>query len=299
MQTNSFFEFTHIHTNGVRLHTALAGPQQGPLVVMLHGFPEYWRGWARQAAHLAQHGYRVALPDQRGYNLSGKPEGVRAYRVETLVEDVFGLAEALGYERFHLAGHDWGAMVAWQAALRRPERLEKLVIANVPHPDVMQRFLLSSFEQIRKSWYIFFFQLPGLPEWLMRRRDCALLRRMMRESARPDTFSPSDLEAYAAAWRQPGALTAMVNWYRAAFRGAARSLWRTSNRSQEGASRRVVMPALILWGVKDVALSYDMAAASLELCERGGLVPFEDATHWVQHDKADEAGRLILEFLNG
>ena len=293
------FEHIAIETNGVRLHVAQAGPADGRVVLLLHGFPEFWRGWARQAGALVEAGFRVVIPDQRGYNLSDKPEGVENYRVGILVKDMIGLLDALGCERVLLAGHDWGAMVAWEIALRSPERVEKLVIANVPHPAVMQRFLLTRFKQMLKSWYILFFQIPGLPEWLLSRGDYAAMRRMMVASAGAGTFSEADLAAYSAAWRQPGALKAMIHWYRAAFRGTVRGL-RRGRRSRAGSgetsARRVKAPTLILWGMKDVALSHEMAVSSIEYCQQGELVFFKDATHWVQHDEAEAVGERMVSF---
>src|SRR5664279_5354974 len=142
-----------IQTNGVTLHVAQAGAPDAPLVILLHGFPEFWYGWHQQIPFLAEHGYRVCAPDQRGYNISDKPAGIDAYRVETLVDDVIGLINASGREKVYLVGHDWGAAVAWAVALLHPERLDKLVIMNVPHPKVFAETLRSSLRQMLKSWY--------------------------------------------------------------------------------------------------------------------------------------------------
>ena len=148
------YNHTFIETNGIRLHVVLAGPEAGRLVILLHGFPEYWYGFRSQIPPLAEAGYRVVVPDQRGYNLSEKPKGVNAYRVSTLAADIVSLMDALGREKAYLVGHDWGAVVAWEIAIHFPQRLEKLAILNVPHPDVMQKFLLSNMHQVRKSWYV-------------------------------------------------------------------------------------------------------------------------------------------------
>ncbi len=285
---------TYIQTNGIRLHAAMCGPQDGRLLILLHGFPEYWRGWQKQMELLAQAGLRVIVPDQRGYNLSDKPRGVGAYAVDELSRDVTGLADALGYERFYLAGHDWGAAVAWHTALRCPQRVEKLAILNVPHPDVMARFLRSRPAQLLKSWYILYFQIPALPEALLRMGNFAGLGRMLRMSGRyapgqAPTFSPEDLSGYRQAWAQPGALTSMLNWYRAAFRGALRG--------GNLPARRVSVPTLMLWGAQDIALSLEMAHPSIELCDRGRLVVYPDATHWVQHDEAATVTEQLTDFL--
>ena len=285
-------EKTTIPTNGIRLHVVQSGPVDGPLVILLHGFPEYWGGWHRQIGPLAAAGFHVLVPDQRGYNLSDKPPGIAAYTIDQLVADVIGLIDASGCEKACLAGHDWGAAVAWETALRYPQRLEKLAILNVPHLDVMQRFLLSDFEQFRKSWYIYFFQIPGLPEWLLRRDTCANARRMMRASSNPDTFSDADLDGYVEAWSQPGALTAMINWYRAMFRRGIQG----PKDPNKIPLRRVSVPTLLLWGMHDLALSLRMAQPSIDLCDQGRLVFFEDATHWVQHDQAEAVTQHLIEF---
>jgi len=285
-------EHTFWQINGLRLHAVQAGRRDGPLVVLLHGFPEFWYGWRNQIGPLAEAGYGVLVPDQRGYNLSDKPKGIAAYQIDHLVADVIGLLDAAGCSKAFLVGHDWGAAVAWEVALGFPERLEKLAILNVPHPAVMRRTLLSSLRQMLKSWYIFYFQIPGLPERLLGSDHCAGMRRMMRLSGKPGTFSDADLEMYAQAWCQPEALTSMIHWYRAAFRESLRGPWNPKKTTLQ----RVKVPTLMLWGANDVALSREMAQPSIDLCEEGRLVFFENATHWVQHDEAEGVTRELLEF---
>ena len=281
-----------IETNGVRLHVAQAGPADGPLLILLHGFPEFWYGWRRQIGPLAEAGFRVVVPDQRGYNLSEKPDGVNAYAIELLARDVTGLIEALGRQQAYLAGHDWGAAVAWHSAARYPERIQKLVILNVPHPAVMIDMLQRSPRQLLKSWYIFFFQLRGLTEWLLRRGDYSGLVNMLKGSAKEGTFSAQDLEAYRTAYRQPGALTGMLNWYRAMFQAGLRS----QRAHQEITPRKIQVPTLVLWGVQDIALSKDLAQPSVNQCQQGELVFFENATHWLQHDEPEAVTEAIRSF---
>ena len=196
-------------TNGVNLHVVMAGPQDGPLVILLHGFPEFWYGWRQQMPALAAAGYTVWAPDQRGYNRSDKPAGVGAYAIDTLAQDVAGLIEASGREQVYLVGHDWGAAVAWWVAGKYPERVKKLAILNVPHPAVMRRAVLEDAEQRKRSWYIFFFQLPWLPEQSLSQENFTNLIRSLKGSGRRGTFTDDDLAAYRQAWSQPGALTAM------------------------------------------------------------------------------------------
>jgi pimeloyl-ACP methyl ester carboxylesterase len=269
----------------VKLHAVAAGPLDGPIVLLLHGFPEFWRGWHRQIEPLADAGFRVIVPDQRGYNLSSKPTGVASYAISELVSDVITIADQLGREKIFLAGHDWGAAVAWSAALLHPERIAKLGILNVPHPSVMRRFLSSNLRQLRRSWYMFFLQVPWLPEALFRARNFKLGTSALLRSSRPDTFSEKDLTQYRAAWSQPGALTAMMNWYRAAFRHRPRI-----------ADRTVHVPTRILWGERDAFLLAEMAQASLRYCDNADLFTFADASHWLQHEQPVRVSELLIDF---
>jgi len=282
------YEKVYIETNGIRLHMIMAGPKDGQPVILLHGFPEFWYGWRKQIPALAEAGYRIIVPDQRGYNLSDKPKGVKAYTLDKLVADILGLIDALGYEKVNLVGHDWGAMVAWAFAIWHPERLHKLSILNVPHPAVMLNFLRRGDpEQLRRSWYIFAIQLPWLPEAMLSADNWRGADRALRGSGKIHTFTKEDISEYKKAWSQPGAMTAMLNWYRAIVR----------HRPQMPKDMRVKVPTLIVWGMNDVALSHRMARLSLDYCEDGKLVFFEEATHGVQHDEAGAVNQLLIEFL--
>src|SRR5690348_10019785 len=211
-------EHLNFHNGPIELHAVAAGREDAPVVLLLHGFPEFWYSWHRQIEPLASAGFRVIVPDQRGYNTSSKPRGISSYALSHLVSDVLAIADQLSQQRIFLAGHDWGAAVAWSVALLHPHRVSKLAILNVPHPSVMRRFLKTNRRQLRRSWYMFFFQLPWLPEAAFRAFHFRLGVRSLVRSSREGTFSPDDLEQYRAAWSQPGALTAMIHWYRAAFR---------------------------------------------------------------------------------
>ncbi len=281
------FEHTYLQTSpGIRLHVVLVGPPEGTPVVLLHGFPEFWYGWRRQALALAAKGYRVILPDQRGYNLSSAPREVAAYGLESLAGDVTALLDQLGIEKTLLAGHDWGAAVAWAVGILHPERVERLAILNVPHPAVMMKFIGKSPKQMLKSWYIGFFQIPGLADWLMSRNNFAGAIAMLKASGKANTFRPEDLQEYRQAYANSGGLTGMINWYRALMRF----------RPAMPRDVRLNMPVLILWGKNDVALSYEMAQESLRYCTNGKLVTFENATHWVQHDEAEAVSQSLLDF---
>ena len=229
----------------------------------------------------------MIAPDQRGYNLSDKPKGIKSYRLEELTNDILGLIDALEYEKVNLVGHDFGALVAWMVAIKYPERLHRLGIINVPHPSVMWRFLRRDFEQMRRSLYALFFQLPWLPETILRIGNWRVASSSLCRSGRPNAFTNEDIEQYKESWSQPGAMTAMLNWYRAASR----------YRPDLANGMQVQVRTLILWGVQDFALSRRMARPSLDYCEDGNLIFFPDATHWVQREEADEVNRRLLAFL--
>ena len=270
---------------GITLNAIAAGPNDGPVVILLHGFPEFWYGWHRQIEPLAAAGFRVIVPDQRGYNLSSKPAGVASYALTELVSDVIAIADQLGKERFFLAGHDWGAAVAWSAALLHPNRVAKLAILNVPHPSVMRSYLKTNRRQLRKSWYMFFFQLPWFPEAFLSASNFRKGMASLVGSSRPGTFSTDELAQYRAAWSQPGALTAMINWYRAAFR------YRPAF-----PDRTVRVPTRILWGEHDAFLLSEMAHKSLRYCTDGELFTFANASHWLQHEEPVLVSEHLIDF---
>jgi len=250
------------------------GPVTGPLVLLLHGFPEFWYGWRHQLPSLAAAGYRVWAPDQRGYNKSDKPPGILAYRLEALAADVIWLIDAAGRERACLVGHDRGGVIAWWIAMHAPNRLQRMVVINAPHSAAMRRQLRRHTAQWLKSAYFGWFQLPWIPELAIRLGRWRLFVRALQRSSRPGTFTPTDLERYREAWSHPQALRAMLNWYRALVRVPPR----------RPAPLPVTVPTLLLWGANDVFLGREMARGSIEQCEQGRLVMFEEATHWVHHE---------------
>jgi pimeloyl-ACP methyl ester carboxylesterase len=280
-------EYSYINTNGIKLHTVQTGPKSGAPVILLHGFPEFWYGWRNQIPALAQAGCRVIVPDQRGYNLSDKPKGVKSYDIYTLVEDIIGLIDALEYEKVNLVGHDWGAFVAWTLANKYPERLHKLSILNAPHPAVMKKFLLRDFEQMRRSWYAYLFQLPWLPEAGLKRNHWRGAEHALRGSAKSRAFTTEDIEKYKKAWSQPAAMTSMINWYRAAIQ----------HQQPLPDDPRIKAPTLMMWGMKDFALTHRMARPSMDYVDDGNLILFPEATHWVQHDAADEVNHYLIDFI--
>ncbi|MGH7595816.1 MAG: alpha/beta fold hydrolase [bacterium] len=282
----SQLEYHYLQTNGITLHVVESGPSDGPLVILLHGFPEFWYGWRHQIEALANAGYRVLAPDQRGYNLSDKPKGISAYNLDALAGDVVGLIDAVGREKAFLAGHDWGGAAAWWAAIKYPQRLEKVAILNAPHPKVMRWNMLHNRAQRRKSWYFLLFQMPFLPEWRMQKDNWRIGARALRGSSRKGIFSDADISRYREAWSQPGATKGMFNWYRASLRG----------RPKRVPSLRVTVPTLLIWGAKDRFLGRELAQPSIDLCDEGKLVFIEEASHWVQHEEPEQINKLLLEF---
>jgi epoxide hydrolase 4 len=281
-------EWTHGEAviDGVRLHYVEAG--EGPLVVLLHGFPEFWYSWRHQIPALAGAGFRVIAPDMRGYNLSDKPEGTDAYRVELLVDDVAGLVRHTGAERATIVGHDWGGLVAWYAAILRPEVVERLGVINAPHPAAYRRELTRSTQALR-SWYAGFFQLPVLPETAVSAGDFKLVEHVLRsEPVREGAFSDEDIRLYKEALAQPGALTAAINYYRAAARDQSNLF--------SLAERRIDAPTLLIWGEKDPYLVSSLAEDLEEWVPRIRLERLP-ASHWVPVDAAEAVNRLLLDFL--
>jgi pimeloyl-ACP methyl ester carboxylesterase len=288
-------EQSFLKVNNLHFHVVQAGPPDGDLVILLHGFPEFWYGWRKQILPLVAAGFRVWMPDQRGYNLSDKPHSIHEYRLNKLAMDVIGLIEIAGRDRAALIGHDWGAAVAWHTAQNFPNKVAKLGILNVPHPAIMISTLQRSLKQLLMSWYIFAFQIPWIPERIARSMNWAFLSSALRNTNRPETFSEADLVLYREAWAQPNAITGMLNWYRAAFRSGIRHIGRARLHNQ--GRQRIHPPTLMLWGVNDTALSHEMAQPSISLCDDGNLIFFEGASHWIQHEEAAQVNRNLIEFL--
>jgi len=282
-------ELTHRYAKlgDVRLHYVEAG--EGPLVLLLHGFPQFWYEWRHQIPALVEAGFRVVAPDMRGYNLSDKPPGVRAYRVELLARDVERLILACGERTASVVGHDWGAIVAWVAAMRHPGHVRRLAILNVPHPARFLDGLLSPGQLLRSS-YMFFFQIPRLPEAVIRAGDFAILRSALRrDPVGPGVFTVEDIEWYIGAMARPGALTATLNYYRSLLRNP---------REMGALLERIEAPVLVIWGERDRFLSRRLAepprlwVPNLLRVER-----LRGASHWVAEDRPLEVNTLLLDFL--
>ena len=282
-------QFRILHINHIALHVVLAGPASGKPLIFLHGFPEFWFAWRGQIDHFVSSGYRVIIPDQRGYNLSEKPPGIAKYSIDLLARDVVGVLDSVSGSKAFIVGHDWGAAVTWYLAARYSDRVHRTAMLSVPHPRVFIKNLIMNPAQLRRSWYTFFFQLPWLPECIVRRRDWALLVRVLRDTSPPGVFSDSDLEQYKKSWAQKGALTAMFNWYRAA-------LLRPPKMPLDPEASRVKVPAFVILGKNDQFACETMARESLQYCDDGHLEMFETASHWVQHEEPAKLNNLLSQF---
>ena len=277
----------------VTLHYAAAGPADGDLVVLLHGFPEFWYAWRHQLPALADKGYHVVAPDLRGYNRSDKPVGVSSYGIDHLVADVVGLFHHLDRESAHVAGHDWGGGIAWEVARVRPDVVDRLAVLNAPHPRALQRELLRNPGQLRRSWYMAYFQVPRLPEWGLTRNGGALVARVLREGATdPAAFTGGELMHFRIAFCREGVATAAVNYYRAMVReGICRVL-----RGRGLGDPTVAVPTLVLWGEQDEALSPALLEGLDDWVPELTVERFPEAGHWLVADEPGDVSRQLGDF---
>jgi len=284
---SDLIEHRYAQLGDVRLHYVEVG--EGPLVLLLHGFPQFWYMWRFQIPALAGAGFRVVAPDMRGYNLSEKPRGVSSYRVELLARDVERLILACGEASAMVVGHDWGAAVAWVTAMMYPERVKRLGILNLPHPERFARGLLRPAQLLRSS-YMFFFQIPRLPEKGLVVGDFASLRYALRnEQMHPGAFTDVDIERYVEALARPGALTAALNYYRALFR--------RNPLKARAPLRRIEAPVMVIWGERDRYLGKELAEPAATWVPNLRVERLPDASHFVAEDRPDEVNSLLIGFL--
>lgn len=279
-----------VTANGKRFEVLTCGAGDD-LALCLHGFPEIALGWREQMFVLADHGYRVWAPNQRGYGKSFRPPRMEDYAIERLMEDIAGLIDASGARKVSLLGHDWGAMVAWCFAARRIRPLEKLVIINVPHPASYSR-IFSSPRQVLRSWYVWAFQVPVVPEWFLGRDGAkGIGRSMLRTCSVPDSFPRELIAACCANAAQPGALKAMIDWYRAFIGGGG-----LKRQLREGFPV-IEIPTLMLWGEEDKFLEKYMTDGTDRFVRNLKLIFLPGVSHWVQQDAGERCNRELLSFL--
>jgi pimeloyl-ACP methyl ester carboxylesterase len=283
-------DYQTIRANGIDFNVAMAGAGER-LALCLHGFPESSYSWRYQMPLLAQLGYRVWAPDLRGYGASSRPKGVAAYALENLEADVAALIEASGAKEVLLVGHDWGALIAWYYAMFGRLPISRLIIMNVPHPALMQKGLRTR-RQLTKSWYIFFFQLPWIPEWGLARRGCEAIGRVFRDMAVDKSRFPEEvLRVYRDAADRPGALTAMLNYYRALVRGF--------RRIRRRGMAPINIPTLMIWGEVDAALGKELTYGTQEYVSNLTLRYLPNVSHWVQQEAPETVNAMIEGWLLG
>jgi len=278
----------YVTVNNVKLHYVEEG--SGPLVILLHGFPDFWYGWRKQIPALSRK-YRVVAPDMRGYNVSEKPKRLDDYRLNLLADDIGELIRSFGAEQALVAGHDWGGAVAWALAARYPEMIAKVAVLNAPHPAEMRRALRTlDWRQLRKSYYAFLFQLPRIPEWVIGRNLEGFFRHIFQRTS-GEADAKAVIEKYVEAYSQAGALTAALNYYRAAAR--------YPDDLELSAARRIAVPALMIWGEQDKVLGKALARRSSDYCEDLETIYDPTSGHWVQIENPGFVNATLLEFFGG
>jgi pimeloyl-ACP methyl ester carboxylesterase len=278
-------ELSRCRLGEIEIAFAQAGPADGELVILLHGFPEYCGSWRKQMASLAEAGFHVVAPDQRGYNLSSKPAAVADYDLDNLAADVIGLARYLGHGTFSLIGHDWGGSVAWWIASRNATTPRRMVVLNAPHPAIWREAMGRDWRQWLRSWYVRVMRLPRLPELMIGR----LGYQALSQALEPAKLTQAELDRYRKAWSQPGALTGMINWYRAFMK----------KRFPAAASFVVDVPTLIIWGDLDPYALPELAESSARLCAKARVVHMPECAHWVQHEQPGRVTELLVAFVSG
>jgi epoxide hydrolase 4 len=281
------FEAIDVKTNGIRLRVRTAGSGDR-LALLLHGFPTSWFSWREQIPALARLGYRVWAPDLRGYGDSDKPLGVDAYRMDELLADVAGLIDAAAAREVLLVTHDWGGGIGWEFMGQAIRRVDRFAVLNTPHPQIFRRSLVRSPRQFLRSWYWLLFQLPAIPEWFLRRRGYqAIVNAFKRTTADPSRFPAEVLEVYRAAAAQPGAITAMLNYYRAALRSPPRE------------HRNIEAPTLMIWGEKDKAFGKELTLGTEDHVRDLTIRYLPNASHWVQEEASDTVNAMLESWLTG
>ncbi|NJO77429.1 MAG: alpha/beta hydrolase [Cyanobacteria bacterium RM1_2_2] len=286
--TDFGWQHCFIETNNIRLHCVTQG--EGDLVILLHGFPEFWYSWRHQIPALARH-FKVIVPDLRGYNDSDKPE--TGYDLDTLSADIGGLIQRLGYQRAHLVGHDWGGTIAWHFAQKFPNLLDRLAILNAPHPQQFMQELVSNLDQLRRSWYLLALQVPALPEWLIRQNLRSILCNLLQEQAvRKGAFTRHDTEIFQAALEKPGAISAALKHYRQLL---SPQTW-LENLGRSPAL--ITAPTLVLWAEEDFFFSQRLTEGMDRLVSASlKLKLLQQCGHWIQQEIPQTVNRELLDFL--
>lgn len=274
-------ETQKINVGEVSLNVVFAGPKDGKPVVLLHGYPEFWYAWRGPMAELARAGFRVIVPDQRGFNDSDKPSSAKAYKLNTLAGDIAGLITALGYKKVYLAGHDFGGLVAWWLLILHAEKIEKFVVINKPHPEAIRQ---GDASEAKVSWYRTFLRLPWIPGYVARLANWSLLIKNLQKTSLPGTFSPEHIEHFQSAWDNQGAINSMGAWYRA-----------NGNFDLE-VEKNISVPGLFVLAPDDAFSTRAMALKSMQYLEHGTLLELEEGTHWLIQEKPQLVGNVLINY---
>jgi pimeloyl-ACP methyl ester carboxylesterase len=282
-----------VEANHLRFEVDMCGDGD-KLALCLHGFPEHSISWRYQLPMLAELGYKAWAPDMRGYGNSSVPMFLEDYSPENLMADVAGLIDAAGCDEVVLIAHDWGAVIAWYFAIRQIRPLNKLIICNVPHPVPAQKAISNGFAQLKKSWYIFFFQIPGLPEMMTRMRgEGAMGNLIKKSSSNPANYPDEVIDVYNQNSSRPENLTAMVNYYRALVRGGG------GKRQKDLGYPMIETPTLMLWGEDDLALTKETTYGTEDVVKDFTIRYLPRISHWVQQDAPEEVNAMMSAFLTG
>lgn len=268
----------------VELNVVFAGPKAGPPVILLHGYPEFWYAWRGPMAVLAKAGFRVIVPDQRGYNDSDKPAEASAYRLDKLAGDVVGLIDALGYEQAYLAGHDFGGLVSWWTLMLHPDRIKSFVVVNKPHPQAILDYASRPDHEESISWYRTFLRIPILPGYVGRLGNWGLLVQNLRETSRPNTFPDEHMNQFLSAWDNDGAIDSMGAWYRA---NASFDL---------DIEKKVTTPGLFVLAPDDAFSAKQIGLNSMDFLVGGELLELERGTHWVIQEEPEMIGQILVDY---
>ncbi|PAA86653.1 hypothetical protein BOX15_Mlig013242g1 [Macrostomum lignano] len=279
-----FGKSSYLHLKDITLHCIENGDPRKPLLLLVHGFPEFWFSWRHQLDSDLAKNYRIVAIDMRGYGDSDKPRGVENYRIEKLVEDIRQAINSLGYDKCYLAGHDWGGAVVWSFAMAHPGMVTKLAVLNCPHPVAFQTYIRSNLTQFLKSWYMFFFQLPCFPEWLITRQDLVSM-----DIALKGVVNQQELDAFKYTFSSATALTGPINFYRAAFRYPSRG-------AEGGSRKQLTVPTMLVFGANDKYITQEAAKLSGKYCSQMEFQLVPQASHWVQQDAPDQVNRLLIRF---
>ena len=279
------FRRVFVDANGIKLHVVIAGPDDGEPIILLHGYPEFWFAWRGVAADLARKGYRVIIPDQRGYGRSAKPSGASSYRLDILAKDVVDLAAKLGHDRFVVVGHDFGGQVTWWTSLLYPKHVIGALVVNKPHPYAI-RDIRPTGEAI--SWYRTFLRVPWLPGHVARYGNWGLLEKNLRATSEPGTVPRDVLDQYKTAWDRDGAIHSMGAWYRA-----------NAEFDLDVGAGMVRVPARLLLAKKDSFSPPELARASGRYFEKGEVRELGIGTHWVIQEHPRLIAEEITKFVDG